>query len=75
MNTVRSVNTVGNLNNEHKPIILNNHGVEPSRRLKEGPKNPTQSSHIVPEGLQNIRVENFSPNLTAHVQPMDQGII
>ena len=33
------------------------------------------SGHIVPEGLQNIRVENFSPNLTAHVQPMDQGII
>jgi hypothetical protein len=33
------------------------------------------SGHIVPDGLQNIRVENFEPNLTAHVQPMDQGII
>jgi hypothetical protein len=33
------------------------------------------SGHIVPDSLQNIRVENFSPNLTAHVQPMDQGII
>ena len=33
------------------------------------------SGHIVPEGLQNICVENFSPNLTAHIQPMDQGII
>jgi hypothetical protein len=33
------------------------------------------SGHIVPEGLQNICVENFSPNLTAHVQPLDQGII
>lgn len=33
------------------------------------------SGHIVPEDIQNIRVENFSPNLTAHVQPMDQGII
>lgn len=33
------------------------------------------SGHIVPEGLKNIRVENFAPNLTAHVQPMDQGII
>ena len=33
------------------------------------------SGHIVPDGLQNIRVENFAPNLTAHVQPMDQGII
>ena len=33
------------------------------------------SGHIVPDGLQNIRVVNFAPNLTAHVQPMDQGII
>jgi hypothetical protein len=33
------------------------------------------SGHIVPDGLQSIRVENFKPNLTAHVQPMDQGII
>src|SRR6266852_4796045 len=32
------------------------------------------SCHIVPD-LQNIRVENFEPNLTAHVQPNDQGII
>jgi len=33
------------------------------------------SGHIVPEGLVNIRVENFAPNLTAHIQPNDQGII
>ena len=33
------------------------------------------SGHIVPLGLQNIRVENFKANLTAHVQPNDQGII
>jgi hypothetical protein len=33
------------------------------------------SAHIVPDNLQNIRIENFGPNLTAHVQPMDQGII
>jgi len=33
------------------------------------------SGHIIPDGLQNIRVVNFKPNLTAHVQPMDQGII
>src|SRR5882762_4637711 len=32
------------------------------------------SGHIVPLGLQNIRVENFKANLTAHVQPNDQGI-
>jgi DDE superfamily endonuclease len=31
--------------------------------------------HIVPNNLQNIRVENFEPNLTAHIQPKDQGII
>jgi hypothetical protein len=33
------------------------------------------SGHIVPPDLQNIRVENFKANLTAHVQPNDQGII
>src|SRR5260221_1137828 len=33
------------------------------------------SGHIGPDGLQNIRVVNFKPNLTAHVQPLDQGII
>lgn len=33
------------------------------------------SGHIVPPNLQSIRVENFEPNLTAHVQPKDQGII
>jgi hypothetical protein len=33
------------------------------------------SGHIVPAGLKNIKVENFEPNLTAHVQPMDQGIL
>ena len=33
------------------------------------------SGHIIPDGLQNIHVVNFKPNLTAHVQPMDQGII
>lgn len=34
------------------------------------------SGHIVPEDeLQCIRVENFKPNLTSHVQPMDAGII
>jgi hypothetical protein len=33
------------------------------------------SGHIVPVGLKNIHVINFKPNLTAHVQPMDQGII
>lgn len=33
------------------------------------------SGHIVPETLTNIRVINFEPNLTAHVQPNDQGII
>ena len=35
----------------------------------------TFSGHIVPTNLQNIRVENFEPNLTTHVQPKDQGII
>ena len=33
------------------------------------------AGHIIPGGLQNIHIENFTPNLTAHVQPMDQGII
>ena len=33
------------------------------------------TGHIVPGGLQNICIKNFTPNLTAHVQPMDQGII
>ena len=33
------------------------------------------SGHIPPDGLTNIQVENFKPNLTAHIQPMDQGII
>ena len=33
------------------------------------------SGHIVPNTLTNIHVENFEPNLTAHVQPNDQGII
>ncbi|EIW82986.1 DDE-domain-containing protein [Coniophora puteana RWD-64-598 SS2] len=33
------------------------------------------SGHAVPAGLTNIRVENFEPNLTSHVQPNNQGII
>jgi len=33
------------------------------------------SGHIVPDTLTNIRAENFEPNLTAHIQPNDQGII
>ena len=33
------------------------------------------SGHIIPDGLQNIHVINFKPNLTAYVQPLDQGII
>jgi hypothetical protein len=33
------------------------------------------SGHIVPDGLTNISVENFRPNLTSHVQPNDAGII
>lgn len=33
------------------------------------------SGHIIPDTLTNIRVENFEPNLTVHVQPNDQGII
>ena len=31
--------------------------------------------HIVSNNLTNIQVENFEPNLTAHIQPNDQGII
>lgn len=33
------------------------------------------SDHIVPETLTNIHVENFEPNLTAHIQPNYQEII
>ena len=33
------------------------------------------SAHIIPDNLENILIENFAPNLTAHVQPNDQGII
>ena len=31
--------------------------------------------HVPPEDLTNITVENFEPNLTAHVQPANAGII
>jgi DDE superfamily endonuclease len=33
------------------------------------------SGHIISDTLTNIHVENFEPNLTAHIQPNDQGII
>lgn len=33
------------------------------------------SGHIKPNGLTNIQVENFTPNLTSHIQPNDAGII
>lgn len=33
------------------------------------------SRHIVPYDLRRIEVVNFEPNLTAHVQTMDKGII
>ena len=33
------------------------------------------TAHIPPDGLRSIIVENLEPNLTAHVQPNDQGII
>ncbi|TFK91129.1 DDE-domain-containing protein [Polyporus arcularius HHB13444] len=33
------------------------------------------SAHVPPEELRAIRVKNFKANLTAHVQPDDQGII
>ena len=33
------------------------------------------AGHICPKGLTNIKVKNFGPNLTAHIQPMNVGII
>lgn len=33
------------------------------------------SAHVPPDDLMNIHVENFTPNLMAHVQPADAGII
>jgi hypothetical protein len=33
------------------------------------------SGHKVPKNLTNVVVENFFPNLTVHIQPMDAGII
>ena len=33
------------------------------------------SGHVPSDDLQNIKVINFEPNLTSHVQPADQGII
>ena len=33
------------------------------------------SGHVVPDSLTNISAINFEPNLTAHVQLNDQGII
>jgi hypothetical protein len=33
------------------------------------------SGHTVQDNLTNIRCEFFAPNLTAHVQPMDAGVI
>ncbi|KIK76026.1 hypothetical protein PAXRUDRAFT_18499 [Paxillus rubicundulus Ve08.2h10] len=33
------------------------------------------SGHVIPDTLTNIHIKNFEPNLTAHVQPNDQGII
>jgi hypothetical protein len=33
------------------------------------------SGHKVPKNLTNVVVENFLPNLTAHIQPMDAGVI
>jgi hypothetical protein len=33
------------------------------------------SAHTPPDDLTNIHVENFTANLTAHVQPVDTGII
>ena len=33
------------------------------------------SSHIPPPNLQNVCIENFKPNLTSHVQCLNQGII
>jgi hypothetical protein len=33
------------------------------------------SAHIKPDGLTNVHVENFTANLTAHVQPNDASIM
>lgn len=33
------------------------------------------SAHKCPDDVRNIKVLNFEPNLTSHVQPLDQGII
>ena len=33
------------------------------------------SAHKCPDDVHNIEVLNFEPNLTSHVQPLDQGII
>ena len=33
------------------------------------------TSHKVPDGLKNTKVKFFKPKLTAHLQPMDAGII
>ena len=33
------------------------------------------SGHVPPTDLSNIRIEYFQPNLTSHIQPLDQGII
>ena len=33
------------------------------------------SGHQIPDGLTNIRVIFFVPNVAAHVQPLDAGII
>ena len=35
----------------------------------------TRESTVIPDDLENIQVKNFSLNITAHVQPKDQGII
>ena len=33
------------------------------------------SAHVPPDDLMNIHVESFAPNLMAHLQPADAGII
>ena len=33
------------------------------------------TSHKVPDGLKNVKIKFFQPNLTAHLRPMDAGII
>ncbi len=33
------------------------------------------SGHTVPDTINHICIEAFSPNLTSHIQPMDAGII